>query len=321
MKVAIGGTFNVLHRGHRVLLETAFSRGLDVIVGITSDDFARDRKSKHIPLDERRKKLEEYLSSNFDRWEVDVLEDPMGPTASEEDIGILIVSPDTHAMGEMINEVRVKNGFKPMELVRVNHVLAEDYLPISSTRILAGEIDTEGKLSRPLRVVVGSTNPVKIKAVRNVMGRILRSCDISDLKVETTVGEQPFEEATLAGAKERAQAALEHGDLGVGIEAGVFSREDGLYDIQYCAIADRAGWITVGHGTGFMYPPRIAEMVRSGMAVNQAFERIHDIFNIGKKEGAIGFLTKGMLTREQLTEQSVMAAMIPRLRVDLYTDI
>lgn len=321
MKVAIGGTFNVLHKGHKALLDTAFSRGLDVLVGITSDDFTRDRKPNHIPLEERRKKLEEYLSSNFDHWEIDILEDPVGPTACDEDIGILVVSPDTYATGEMINEMRVRNGLKPMELVKVNYVLAEDYLPISSTRILAGEIDAEGKLSRPLKVVVGSTNPVKINAVRTILGRILRSCEISCLKVETSVGAQPFGNATLMGAKERAQAAVEKGDLGVGIEAGVFEREDGLYDIQYCAIADRAGWITVGHGSGFRYPPRVAEMVRSGMTVGQAFERIYTISNIGKKEGAIGFLTKGMLTREQLTEQSVLAAMIPRTRLDIYTEI
>jgi inosine/xanthosine triphosphatase len=321
MKVAIGGTFNILHKGHKVLLDAAFSRGLDVFVGITSDDFARGLKPSHIPLDERRKRLEEYLSSNFDHWEIGVLEDPMGPTAWEEDMGILIVSPDTYATGEMINEVRVKNGLNPMELVRVNYVLAEDYLPISSTRILTGEIDAEGMLSRPLRVVVGSTNPVKISAVKTVMERILRSCEISNLKVETSVGEQPFGDATLVGAKERAQAALKYGDLGVGIEAGAFEREDGLYDIQYCAIADRAGWITMGHGSGFRYPPRVAELVKSSMTVGQAFEKIHSIGNIGKKEGAIGFLTKGMLTRELLTEQSVMAAMIPRMKVDLYTDI
>jgi inosine/xanthosine triphosphatase len=321
MKVATGGTFNVLHKGHRALLDAAFSRGADVLVGITSDDFARDRKTKHVPLEERRKRLEAYLSSKYDRWEISVLKDPVGPTAWDKEIGVLVVSPGTYVTGEMINEVRVKNGLDPLELVRVSYVLAEDYLPISSTRILAGEIDAEGTLSRPLKVVIGSTNPIKINAVMTVMGHVLRSCEFSDMKVKTSVGGQPLGEATLIGAKERAITALEHGDLGVGVEAGVFEKENGLYDIQYCVIADRAGWITVGQGSGFMYPPAIADKVRSGMTVGQAFEEIFGIDDIGKKKGAIGFLTKGTLTREQLTEQSVMAAMVPRIKVDLYTDI
>jgi non-canonical (house-cleaning) NTP pyrophosphatase len=36
--------------------------------------------------------------------------------------------------------------------------------------------------------------------------------------------------------------------------------------------------------------------------------------DIGKKQGAVGLLSKGMLDRKTLTEQSVTAAMIPRMK-------
>nr|BAL59131.1 hypothetical protein HGMM_OP3C286 [Candidatus Acetothermum autotrophicum] len=42
------------------------------------------------------------------------------------------------------------------------------------------------------------------------------------------------------------------------------------------------------------------------------------IEKLGHKIGAIGYLSKGVLTREQLTEQAVLMALIPRLRPELY---
>ena len=63
--VAMGGTFDSLHRGHRKLLRQAFAVGHRVIIGITSDDFARSLHKPH-KLDvynRRRKDLERLLAS------------------------------------------------------------------------------------------------------------------------------------------------------------------------------------------------------------------------------------------------------------------
>ena len=321
MKIAVGGTFNVLHRGHKALLETAFSRDGDVIVGISSDEFAGMRKDHVMPLFQRRKGLEDYLSSRYEGWNVEILEEPMGAAAWDAEIEALVVSPGTYATGENINRFREEEGLRPLELVMVSYVLADDFLPINSTRIMAGEIDVEGRLTRPLRVVVGSGNPVKVDAVRSVMDELLDSYELISMSPDSTVGEQPFHEDTVEGAERRALTALERGDIGVGIEAGVFEMEDGLYDVQYCAIVDKGKWITMGHGSGFRYPPGVARLVRFGKTVSQAFDELYGIRDIGRKEGAIGFLTEGSLSRQELTEQAVMAAMVPRIRRELYRGI
>ena len=37
--IALGGTFEILHKGHRKLLSKAFQLGDKIIIGLTSDEF------------------------------------------------------------------------------------------------------------------------------------------------------------------------------------------------------------------------------------------------------------------------------------------
>jgi inosine/xanthosine triphosphatase len=318
MKVAVAGTFNVLHRGHRLLLDTAFDLGNHIVVGITSDAFAKRDRESVFPLEERIDHLKRYLSTKNKKWEIEILEDPYGSAISDPDVRILVASERTIETGRKINEIRESKGLPAMALHAIPLILAEDCVPISSTRILKKEIDEEGKMLRPIVVKVGSDNPVKVRAVRSVMKRIYSDVVVSASRVENHVGEQPWGEETLKGAIERAKHAIENADFGVGIEAGVFEMKDGLYDVQYCAVIDKMGRITIGHGSGFKLPSCIEKDLRNGKTVGTIFEGISGTRNIGRKQGAIHFLTRGIITRQKLTEQCVLAAMVPRIRYDLY---
>ena len=53
--------------------------------------------------------------------------------------------------------------------------------------------------------------------------------------------------------------------------------------------------------------------MRSGSTVGDAFDELYNSDHIGKKGGAVGMLSRGLLDRLSLTEQSVTAAMIPRI--------
>lgn len=321
MKAALGGTFNVLHRGHRALLDRAFEIADEVLIGITSDAMASARKAGVRPLEERMEDLTAYLRERGGQWSVEVIDRPDEQVDVRGDLHALIVSPETLATGESINLGRRSRGLEPLELVVVPHVLAEDFQPIAARRVLAGDIDADGRLLRPLRVSVGSLNPVKVSAVKRVVSELFSSVEVTAMEVRSEVPEQPRGEETRKGAINRAFAALGKADLGIGLEAGVFETPDGLYDVQYCAVLDRRGRCSVGHGMGFRYPPEAAELVRGGMTVGAAFRQLYGKERDGRKDGAIGFLTKGALSRTELAEQAVMAAMVPRIRKDLYGDL
>ncbi len=152
MKVALGGTFDPIHDGHRKLFARAFELG-DVTVGLTSDELAgrtRDEPRPVRPFGARLADLEAELADfadEYDReYEVRQLGEPTG-IATEPQFDVLIVSPETEAGGHQINELRRGNGDDPLEVEVVDHVRAEDGDIISSTRVVRGEIDEHGNVT------------------------------------------------------------------------------------------------------------------------------------------------------------------------------
>jgi len=152
MTVALGGTFDPIHDGHRALFERAFELG-DVTVGLTSDDLAPETRAEPRrvrPFEERRTALEAELRPLADaadrEFAVRKLEEPTG-IATEPEFEAIVVSPDTLAGAERINEIREERGLDPLRIELVDHVPAEDGDRISSTRIVRGEIDRHGNLT------------------------------------------------------------------------------------------------------------------------------------------------------------------------------
>ncbi len=173
-----------------------------------------------------------------------------------------------------------------------------------------------------MRVQIGSSNVVKAEAARQVFARLYpqERLEVRLTPVESGVPEQPLGAQVAQGAKQRAEGALGQADYGVGIEAGLIWNEvfRVYFDVQFCAILDRAGRLTVGHGSGFVYPPEIITRVQAGRTVGQAMAELSGIEEIGHQMGAIGYLSRGLLDRTRLTEQAVLMALVPRIRAELY---
>jgi len=150
--VLVGGTFDEFHKGHRALIMKAFEVGERVMIGLSSDQLARELRKNHqiSTYEERLIELRNFLKTQgvFDRAKIVPLDTPFGITLSTTIAEALVVSKETEPVGITINKKRRASGLKPLELVIIDMVPADDTIPISSTRIRHGEIDREGHLAR-----------------------------------------------------------------------------------------------------------------------------------------------------------------------------
>jgi len=148
--VAVGGTFDEFHKGHKALLKKAFEVGNRVFIGVSSDDLVKKWGKPHkiATYEERLDDLKSFLRRQgvLDRAEILPLHDPYGVTVSSSSLDGLVVSPETEARAYEINEKRKFKGLKPLKIIVVEMVLAEDSVPVSTTRIRQKEIDRDGRL-------------------------------------------------------------------------------------------------------------------------------------------------------------------------------
>lgn len=149
MRVAVGGTFQPLHDGHKVLLRKAYELSNNVDVGLTSDEMARGMRIRPVKsYEERQSALHDWIKKEIGvEPSIFKINDPYGPTLNE-DYDCIVVSAETFPTALKINQMRVARGKSPLTIYRIECVLAEDGKPISATRVVKGEIDVHGRLVR-----------------------------------------------------------------------------------------------------------------------------------------------------------------------------
>ncbi|MCD6467845.1 MAG: phosphopantetheine adenylyltransferase [Thermoplasmata archaeon] len=148
-RVCIGGTFDRLHKGHKALIDKAFEIAGEngwVFIGITKGEIANKKKDV-LPFNKRIQDVKKYLKEKgfYSQSEIQPIYDKYGPSI-EGDFDAIIVSPETEKVAQEINMIRRKKGKKPLEIINIPFVLAEDDSPVSSTRIRKKEINQEGHL-------------------------------------------------------------------------------------------------------------------------------------------------------------------------------
>lgn len=147
--VAMGGTFDIIHKGHLTLLEGAFSISTKVIIGLTSDELAtkKGKKLNHDYL-QRFNTLKQTIEKKFPsrNFVISKLDNDFGPAVLEANVQALVVSGETEHQGDALNKLRAQKNLPPVEIVTIPMVLAKDGTRISTTRIRNSEIDTQGNL-------------------------------------------------------------------------------------------------------------------------------------------------------------------------------
>lgn len=124
--VAVGGTFDRLHAGHRLLLAaTALVTTERIFVGVTSDKLLVSKKNKELlePYDFREAAAVEYMrrvNPNVTVTSGPLIDPKIPPiAATQAGFDAIVVSEETINGAEEINYVRKSLGYKPLVVVVV----------------------------------------------------------------------------------------------------------------------------------------------------------------------------------------------------------
>ena len=163
-------------------------------------------------------------------------------------------------------------------------------------------------------ITVGSGNPVKIEAVREVLEDydLFRGAEIKAIKVSSDVSAQPWDlEETIQGAKNRARAAFQDCDFSVGLESGLLPLPDGrLMNHTACALYT-SGRYFLGFSPAFEIPSPLVPFLNQGREVNEAARAsgLTDHPRVGYEGGIISIITEGRVSRKNYIKPAIQMAL------------
>jgi len=164
-----------------------------------------------------------------------------------------------------------------------------------------------------MKVKLGSENPVKIKAVKNAFGKYFKKVEVQGEKTKSEARDQPLNLLEIInGAKSRAQKNFFDCDFAVGIESGImsFPCDSGFMEITVAVIFDGKQFF-LGTSPLFEYPKKAVQLLlQERDDVTTAFAKLFGKEkDLGRKQGAVGELTKGIIDRTKFTELAVIMAL------------
>jgi inosine/xanthosine triphosphatase len=176
-----------------------------------------------------------------------------------------------------------------------------------------------------MNILVGSANPVKIEAARAAFSRFFKNIEVMAFPVSSGVADQPFNEEVFTGAHNRALALRDidrQRRLGshffVGLEGGIIRSISRWFVFGAACIIDHTYREAFGTTPHFEIPGNLVERLSSGTELGELIDKLKGMTNTKQGDGAIGFFTKGVLTRKDIYVTGLISALVPFLNRDVY---
>lgn len=151
-KNSLGGTFDQLHPGHKVLLSIGCVLSKKtLIIGLTMPSLLKNKKHAHHiqSFQDRKREVLAFVEQVYQGCEYDVvgLEDPYGPALTDPSVRLITVSYETRKGIDQLNQLRKDRAYAPLDVYQIpllfNQVDGEDdgsfdvHKKISSSEIRA----------------------------------------------------------------------------------------------------------------------------------------------------------------------------------------
>jgi len=173
------------------------------------------------------------------------------------------------------------------------------------------------------KVVIASTNPVKIKAASTGFQTAFpqQTFEFIGVSVPSGVSDQPMTEGeTHTGAMNRIKNTKElipDAHYWVGIEGGL-QENNGIMEAFAYIIISSDTKTGESKTSSFGIPDKVSDLVKQGYELGHADDIVFGSTNSKQNNGSVGILTHDIITRSSYYEQSVILALIPFMNAELY---
>ena len=171
-----------------------------------------------------------------------------------------------------------------------------------------------------MKILLGSKNPSKINALSIALSKLeFEGYEIISYDAPSSTHSKPIGYEIIRGAENRNLALKEYAinnnieyDYLCSIEGGYSLDEKGQpFVVTYCIVEDKFGEKSTGKSLGIGLTKVMFDYLSEGGSLNKIIERIIKVPNNKQSLGIMGYLTNGLLIRENVDSDAVISALIP----------
>ncbi|MBQ3493892.1 MAG: DUF84 family protein [Clostridia bacterium] len=166
-----------------------------------------------------------------------------------------------------------------------------------------------------MKVLIGTKNPGKIKAAEQALANYYNDFEIAGVSVASDVAEQPINEETYQGAKNRAlnlknyakQNSLD-ADMFLSVEAGMVNQYGKWFIVSYAVVMDKYGNESWGISPAFPVPNKFVQKIKEtnlGVVMDEVFNAT----DLHSNKGGISLLTHDVISRIDITRDAFVMAL------------
>lgn len=175
-----------------------------------------------------------------------------------------------------------------------------------------------------MKILMGTKNPGKIQGAKEAFEKYFDNVQIEGIAVNSDVGDQPFNQEILQGAKNRVKNLKKYAkenqlepDFYISSEAGITNLLGEWIDINCAVIEDSKGFQSVGTSQGFPIPNKYIEEIKE-TELGKVMDKIFSGKDLGKGKGGISYLTKDEVSRIDLTKNAFIMALTKHINGDIW---
>ena len=175
-----------------------------------------------------------------------------------------------------------------------------------------------------MKILMGTKNPGKVQGAKEAFEKYFDNIEIEGIKVSSEVGDQPINEEILQGAQNRVKNLKRYAkennikaDLYISSEAGITNLLGEWIDINLAVIESKDGIQSTGISQGFPIPDKYIDEIRK-TELGKVMDKIFNGQELAKGKGGISYLTKGEVSRIDLTRNAFIMALTKYINGDIW---